>query len=146
MLKLRRYFDTTGGCDLLFSQTAKHERLTFTGNRTTQPSRRRTRCRETAPECRHGRGNDKRQQILNQLLIGQGAASIRAMNLSSGSHEPAHCISPALLQPGVEPMVSRCRNSDCMTPLEAHNRNTSSAGHVLRFPSGVNVIFPRGKN
>ena len=50
-----RYFDTTGGCDLLFSQTAKHERLTFTGNRTTQPSRRRTRCRETAPECRHGK-------------------------------------------------------------------------------------------
>ena len=36
MLKLRRYFDTTGGCDLLFSQTAKHEGLTFTGNRTTQ--------------------------------------------------------------------------------------------------------------
>ncbi len=28
-----RYFDATGGCDLLFSQTAKHERLTFTGKR-----------------------------------------------------------------------------------------------------------------
>jgi len=25
MLKLRRYFDTTGGCDLLFSQTSKHD-------------------------------------------------------------------------------------------------------------------------
>jgi len=54
MLKLRRYFDTTGGCDLLFSQTSKHEGLTFTGNRTTQVGRRRTRCRGTAPECRRG--------------------------------------------------------------------------------------------
>ena len=32
-----RYFDATGGCDLVFSQTAKHEQLAFTNNRITQP-------------------------------------------------------------------------------------------------------------
>jgi len=41
-----RYFDATGGCDLLFSQTAKIERLTFTGNHITQRGRRRWPMRE----------------------------------------------------------------------------------------------------
>src|SRR6266498_380603 len=72
-----RYFDATGGCDLLFSQTAKHEGLTFTGNRTTHLSRRRTQYRTGVRQAR--------QQILNQLLliIAMRTASMRGMKSSS---------------------------------------------------------------
>jgi hypothetical protein len=47
--------------------------------------------------------------------------------------------------PGVEPMVSKCCNSDCMTALQERNQQ-SLRFSFRRFSSGVNVIFPRGKN
>jgi len=54
---------------IYFSARQQREESTFTVNRTTQPNCRRTQYCGTARGVGMGRGNDKRQQILNQLLI-----------------------------------------------------------------------------
>jgi len=96
-----------------------------------------------------GRGNDKRQQILNQLLIAMRTASMRGMKSSPWQPGTGPPYFPSAPPVWCRTICVRNVQRDCMTPLGGEpNRNIESVVHVQFFGSRPEstLIFPRGKS